>query len=97
MEEKQLELISKEPFLWYESELPREKVIEGMRKEIQSVKDFDVYDEVLSTLLSQEQLRACIPCRWVHRPKGLDVKSRVVVKGYKQLTEDKDDTFASTP
>ena len=47
--------------------------------------------------LTPDQLRECIPTRWVHRAKGLAVKSRIVVKGYKQIIEDKDDTFASTP
>ena len=97
LQENELEWIAQEPLLWYEPELPKDLVVEGMKKEIKSIRDFDVYEEVDANTLTPEQLKACIPTRWVHRPKGLEVKSRVVVKGYKQLIEDKDDTFASTP
>ena len=68
-----------------------------MKKEFESVKEFDVYDEVLASDLTQDELRNCIPTRWVQKPKGLAIKSRIVVKGYKEIVEDKDETFASTP
>jgi hypothetical protein len=95
--EAKLELIAKEPLIWYETELPLAKVKEGTQKEIASVRTFDAYEERRIETLTQEQLKLCIPTRWVHRAKGLDVKSRIVVKGYKQIIEDKDETFASTP
>ena len=95
--EKEFDLIAKEPLLWYEPEFQKELVIEGMKKELECVKEFDVYDEVTVGELSPEELRNCIPTRWVHKPKGLAIKSRIVVKGYKEIVEDKDDTFASTP
>ena len=64
---------------------------------MQSIKDFDVYEEELAEKLTPDELKTCIPTRWVHKAKGLEVKSRVVVKGYKELVEDKDETYASTP
>ena len=70
-DEKRLELIEKEPLLWYETELPRDKVALGTKKEIESVEDFDVGEEVLVESLTPEQPKSCTPCRWVRRPKGL--------------------------
>ena len=95
--ELEFDLIAKEPLLWYEPEFQKELVIEGMKREIDSTKDFDVYDEVKVDLLTPEELKNCIPTRWVHKPKGLAIKSRIVVKGYKEIVDDKDDTYASTP
>jgi len=56
-----------------------------MKKEMQSIKDFDVYEEELAEKLTPEELKTCIPTKWVHKAKGLEVKSRVVVKGYTEL------------
>ena len=95
--EQEFEWIAKEPLLWYEPEFQKELTIKGMKKEIQSIKDFDVYEEELAEKLTPEELKTCIPTKWVHKAKGLEVKSRVVVKGYKELVEDKDETYASTP
>jgi hypothetical protein len=95
--EQELELIAKEPLLWYEPEFQKELLIKGMKKEMQSIKDFDVYEEELAEKLTPEELKTCIPTKWVHKAKGLEVKSRVVVKGYKELVEDKDETYARTP
>ena len=94
--EQEFELIAKEPLLWYEPEFQKELLIKGMQKEMQSIQDFDVYEEELAEKLTPEELKTCIPTRWVHKAKGLEVKSRVVVKGYKELVEDKDETYAST-
>ena len=96
-EEKKHELMSQEPLLWFDTELDHELVKAGMKREIQSLKDFDVFEEVPTDSLTQEQLRACIPTGWVHKPKALEVKSRIVVRGYAEQVQDKDDTFASTP
>jgi hypothetical protein len=83
--------------LGYDSELPLEIVQAGMKKEMSSVKDFDVYEEVLAETLPEDVLKTCVPSIWVHRAKGFEVKSRLVVQGYKQVIADKDDTYASTP
>ena len=95
--EAELELVSKEPLIWYETELPLELVEAGMKKEMSSIKDFDVYEEVLADTVPENALKTAIPTIWVHRAKGLEVKSRLVVQGYKQVIADKDDTYASTP
>ena len=96
-DEEELELVSKEPLIWYETELPLELVEAGMKKEMSSIKDFDVYEEVLADTVPENALKTAIPTIWVHRAKGLEVKSRLVVQGYKQVIADKDDTYASTP
>ena len=54
-------MIASEPLIWYETELPLDKTIVGVKMEIDSVKDFDVYDEELATNLTPEQLKACVP------------------------------------
>jgi hypothetical protein len=96
-EEKKHELMSQEPLLWFDTELDHELVKAGMKREIQSLKDFDVFEEVPTDSLTQEQLRTVIPTGWVHKPKALEVKSRIVVRGYAEQVQDKDNTFASTP
>lgn len=39
-------LRASEPVLWYDAEFDREQEIEGMKKEMQSLTDFQVYEEV---------------------------------------------------
>ena len=56
-----------------------------------------MFEEVLTSSLTQEQPYFCIPTGWVHKPKAFEVKSRIVVRGYAEVVEDKDDTYASTP
>ena len=68
-----------------------------MQRGIQSLKDFDVFEEVTTDSLIQKQLRNVIPTCWVHKPKALEVKSRIVVRVNAQQVQDKDDTFASAP
>ena len=34
---------------------------------------------------------------WVNRPKGDDVRARIVAKGYTEQIEDQDEVYASTP
>jgi hypothetical protein len=68
-----------------------------MKREIQSLKDFDVFEEASTVSLTQEQLPTAIPTGWVHKPKAFEVKSRIVVRGYAEQVQDKDDTFASAP
>ena len=95
--EKKEELIASQPTLWYDDEFPEDLLIEGMKTEIESMKHFDVYEEIRSTTLSQEQLSSVIDTKWVKRYKGQGVRCRLVVRGFMQTVEDTDDTFASTP
>jgi len=96
-EEKKLELMSKEPLLWYSTEFDEKLLKAGMKRELQSLKDFEVFEEVETSNLSEQQVTSAIPTGWVHKAKGLEVKSRVVVRGYAEQVSDPDDTYASTP
>ena len=56
-EEKQTEIKLNEPqLLRTEPEFPDELVIEGMQKEMKSMKEFDVYEEVPIEQCSQEDI-----------------------------------------
>ena len=86
------------PDVWYETEFPFELELAGMKKEMTSMLDFDVFTEVSTSSLSQTQLAGAISGRWVkvRKPSG-EVRCRFVVRGFDQKIEDPDDTFASTP
>ena len=86
------------PHLWYDTEFPRELELAAMTKEMKSMLDFDVFEEVSVDQLTQEQLNGAISSRWVKtcKPDGA-VRCRLVVRGFDQKVEDLDDTFASTP
>ena len=68
-----------------------------MKKEMESMKHFDVYEELPHNRLTPAQIKGAIKTRWVNRLKGDEVRCRLVAKGYDQLINDKDDTYASTP
>jgi hypothetical protein len=59
--EQEFDFIAKEPLLWYEPEFQKELLIKGMKKEMQSIKDFDVYEEELAEKLTPDELKTCIP------------------------------------
>ena len=93
------ELRLAEPLLW-ESEFPPEAEKKGMMKEMNSMKGFDVYDEVLVKDCTDEQVNEALDCRWVKVWKNeTDLRCRVVVKGCFQNVEknEEDNLFASTP
>ena len=93
------ELRLAEPLLW-ESEFPPEAEKKGMMKEMNPMKDFDVYDEVLVKDCTDEQVNEALDCRWVKVWKNeTDLRSRVVVRGCFQDVEknEEDNLFASTP
>ena len=93
------ELRLAEPLLW-ESEFPPEAEQKGMMKEMNSMKDFDVYDEVLVKDCTDEQVNEALDCRWVKVWKNeTDLRCRVVVRGCFQNVEknEEDNLFASTP
>ena len=76
-----------EPLLW-ESEFPPEAEKKGMMKEMNSMKDFDVYDEVLVKDCTEEQVNEALDCRWVKFWKNeTDLRCRVVVRGCFQHVE----------
>ena len=86
------------PYLWYETEFPKELEVEGMRKEMKSMINFDVFTEVSVAQLNQDQLSSAISSKWVktRKPDG-SVRCRLVCRGFDQVVDDPDQTFASTP
>eukprot|EP00439_Symbiodinium_sp_Y106_P041349 s1009_g5.t1 len=71
-----------------------------MMKEMNSMKEFDVYDEVLVKDCTEEQVNEALDCRWVKVWKNeIDLRCRVVVRGCFQSVEknEEDNLFASTP
>ena len=78
------------PFLWYETEFPKELEVNGIKKEIESMVNFDVFSEVPVGTLGGHELSHAISSRWVktRKPDGT-VRCRLVVRGF-------DQTFAST-
>ena len=93
------ELRLAEPLLW-ESEFPPEAEMKGTMKEMNSMKDFDVYDEVLVKDCTDEQVNEVLDCRWVKVWKNeTDLRCRVVVRGCFQNVEknEEDNLFASAP
>ena len=93
------ELRLAEPLLW-ESEFPAEAEKKGMMKEMNSMKEFDVYDEVLVKDCTEEQVNEALDCRWVKVWKNeIDLRCRVVVRGCFRNVEknEEDNLFASTP
>ena len=71
------------PYLGYETEFPKELEVEGMRKEMKSMVNFDVFTEVAVTQLNQDQLSSAISCKWVktRKPDG-SVRCRLVCRGF---------------
>ena len=79
------------------SEFPPELVEEGMQQEMKSMRDFDVFEEVLEEQLTDEQRAEAITSRWVLTWKGSSVRARLVARGFEQVFTEVDDTYASTP
>ena len=72
--------------------------IEGVRKEMKSMVNFDVFTGVPVAQLNQEQLSSATSTKWVktRKPDG-SVRCRLVCRGCDQVVDDPDQTFASTP
>eukprot|EP00439_Symbiodinium_sp_Y106_P005086 s6380_g1.t1 len=89
-----------EPLLW-ESEFPPEAAERrGMMKEMDSMRNFEVYDEVKVDDCTQEQIDGALDCRRVKVWKSEDeLRCRAVVRGCFQNVEksEEDNLFASTP
>ncbi|CAE7376815.1 unnamed protein product [Symbiodinium natans] len=99
-DEKELLLMKtlENPYLWYETEFPLVEEVEGMKKEMKSMTTFDVFEEVHYKDIPQARLDKVISTRWVKvRKSDGTVRCRLVVRGYTQEVNDKDETFASTP
>ena len=99
-DEKELLLMKtlENPHIWYSTEFPHDEEAAGMTKEMKSMRDFGVFDEVDIDKVPREALESAISTKWVklREPDGT-VRCRIVARGYTQQVEDKDETFASTP
>ena len=86
------------PQVWCETEFPYMEEVAGMKKEMFSMKNFDVFDEVPTSSRSEEALSEAISTRWVKvRKSDGTVRCRIIVRGYTQQVDDRDELFASTP
>ncbi|CAE7439381.1 RE2 [Symbiodinium natans] len=86
------------PLFWQSPEFTYEEEKAGMNKEMKSMIDFDVFTEQKMSDLTPEQLATVISTKWVKVRKGDGTcRCRLVVRGYDQLIDDPDDTYASTP
>ena len=98
-DEKELLLMKtlENPHIWYDTEFPHEEEAAGMTKQMKSMRDFDVFDEVSVDNVCPEALNSAISAKWVkvRKPDGT-ARCRIVGRGYTQQVEDKDETFAST-
>ncbi len=70
---------------------------QGMKKEIQQMKQQNVYTEVHIDPLTPQQQKNIIQSRWVLRNKGTEVRARIVAKGFTEPVTDIDNIYASTP
>ena len=63
-----------------------------MNHSIQMMSDFDVADVVPASALTEDQIAKTLEFTWVRRWKGMDIRSRLCVRGFKQWIKDLDDT-----
>ena len=69
-----------------------------MKKEMDSMKKFDVYDGVPLSECTPDEINGALPTKWVKTWKTADtVRARVVVMGCFQEQIDPDVLYASTP
>lgn len=69
-----------------------------MKKELQQdIKDFGVYNEVQVSGADDACYQGALPTLWVKRPKGAEIRCRLVRKGCYKESTDTDDTYADTP
>jgi hypothetical protein len=70
-----------------------------MNKEIQQTKDFEVFTEVPADTTENfnDLWHSAMDTTGVLRWKGSSVRARLCVRGYNQIVQDSDLTFASTP
>ena len=96
--EMTLEERFKNPLFWQSPEFTYEEEMQGMNKEMKSMLNFDVFEEFKMSDLTPEQLETVISTRWVKTRKSDGTcRCRIVVRGYDQIVEDPDETYASTP
>ena len=79
-------------------EFTEEALRDGMNKEIQQMKDFDVFMEVSADTTENfnDLWHSAMDTTWVLRWEGSSVRARLCVRGYNQIDQDSDLTLAST-
>jgi hypothetical protein len=77
------------PFLWYETKFPKELEVAGMKKEMESMVNFEVSSEVPVETLSEHELPHAISSCWVktREPDGT-VRCRLVFRGFHPVVDD---------
>ena len=83
--------------MFHYGHLDEEKLKLGLQKEMEAMRDFDVYTEVDKDSLPPETLQGAIDTRFECKNKDDEVRARLVVKDYWREVSDKDDIYASTP
>ena len=68
-----------------------------MTKEMTSMINQGVFEEITNDQATPEELDNIIGSKWVHRDKGEEVRCLFVGLGYDENIKDKDDIYASTP
>ena len=74
----------------------QEKLKKAMMKEMTSMVNQGVFEEITLDQATEEEKRNIIGSKWVHRSKGDEVRSRIVGLGYDEVIKDADDVYAST-
>ena len=100
-EELHQEIKLSEPVIWdVTREFPEEAQRIGMNKELQSMKDFNVYTEIFIENCTVSEIDDAIGVRWVKRwNTDTELRMRLVVQGFFQDSAklDSDSLYASTP
>lgn len=68
-----------------------------MEKELQAMKDFGVYGAIKIDDSEENHHRDALPAMWVQRPRGAEIRCRLVCTGCYQETTDTGDAYANTP
>ena len=74
-----------------DGDFPQDVLSAGLKKEMQALKDFDVYEEVGLSQVPPDLAKQAIDTRFVTTWKGGECKARLVVKDYWREVSDKDD------
>ncbi len=91
------EMILFEPIIHDTEGLDKQLPAQGMKKEIQQMKQQKVYTEVHIDTLTPQQRQNIIQSRWVLHSKGTEVRARIVAKGFTEPVTDIDNIYASAP
>jgi hypothetical protein len=90
--------IFEEPIIFENLEdFPEQLLKYAMAKELASMRSKEVLEEVSLGDLSSDDRASVLTSRWVHRRRGEELRSRLVVRGFDQFVDDKDSVYASTP